>query len=1066
MAATALIIGIDCYKNPAWNLTGALRDAIDFAAWTVACGGVAVDDVTLLVSPCDPAKLAALLAERDAPAALLGRCAEAKTETIRETLYKRETEPTNHDRLWFYYAGHGLAPPGTSPEAGPLMVPADVEDLGLYARSPIGIELFREAMQEKPPREQFYFVDACRDVLELPGNKALSQHLIWNDKKLPANTLAMQAVLFAATAGERAKEIRGKGVFGRVLMAGLHGRGPKLEPPRTGGGPRRHRLRFGALAEFVKLAVPKALEDEGARAEELQLPEPRTLRGELEIASFAHGNLPTVKLTPIVMPVRARKLGKIEFVYWNEDQQDFVAHAENPKPHGPPIMEPSEFVVTGGPKIIHVTSGGYHLEEVAILAYEDRRFPVELRESMQERLERLADERPGGIIARCEDPLARVTIFHRNGAVLDSQYREAKAEPLRPGRYRVRAELTAAEATEILVDVIPGRVDEHVVELAAAMPSPAPAVLDALDRVGMSYDKHRGLDVSSNLGLIASTRLSGLLAYAAWAMQWPPETGFHRLRELGLPKLVLDVRDSALRVLVGDANAEPGYLDRVQLETRVADRHDVTMVGLRAPGPLAMVRAATSRLPAGSYRVRLQLPGFGAQTFAVSLLTGFVTALVVTREQDGRIDIQQHYNPIDPTRPVRPGLPLPMRDDVRLVELAWRALERRDPPAPIEHNGLIDGKCANPLLAVIAGYRLLGTEREDQFRGPRERVDVDVLGRSALRSMVTCFPELPDVHVLAALYDPENRDRSFALAARAGIPVLADGLESMLDWFATSAMRMAAPPPLVRRGVASGPWTSFVEPKSTPTIALVQPSGRATLVDIAVPALGSKLTDAVGMVALPNGNVGSAFVVTPTLILTTAHIAEAFEFGSARVYFQSENERWPFVSPEPPVESWRVVRVVATFDPPRGELKGILSQDQWAESRPVLVELDRPVAVTPLAIARSTPATGRSIVVVGFPGFKNALVPKAYGDVFADPCGRRHYMPGTLDPSKGIDGLLEYLCFTSQGVSGGPVFDATTGFVVGMHVAGSLTGDRKRGVAMPLGGLADALAEHGVRIEL
>src|SRR5262249_36516079 len=136
------------------------------------------------------------------------------------------------DRLWFYYGGHGLQPPAQAPSAGPLIVPADVMDINRYVTyEPVGLEMFRVGMEDVAPKGQFYFVDACRDVLPPLGNKVVTQQAVWDVTNIDDAKLSTQVIVPATTAGQRAKEVRGHGLFGRALIAGLRGLGPDLSPP-------------------------------------------------------------------------------------------------------------------------------------------------------------------------------------------------------------------------------------------------------------------------------------------------------------------------------------------------------------------------------------------------------------------------------------------------------------------------------------------------------------------------------------------------------------------------------------------------------------------------------------------------------------------------------------------------------------------------------------------------------------------------------------------------------------------------------------------------------------------
>ena len=177
MRAHAIVIGIDAYTKPEWCLTGAVRDAIAFARWAVSAGGVDPDDLTLLLSPLstDP-PLAERLHGENGAADLSARVKAPTRAAIAQTFYAYQTgKAKTADRLWVSYGGHGLAPSGQGTTAGPLIVPADVDNLDYYVNiEPVGLDTFREAMEDVPPKEQFYFVDACRDVLPPIGNKVLT----------------------------------------------------------------------------------------------------------------------------------------------------------------------------------------------------------------------------------------------------------------------------------------------------------------------------------------------------------------------------------------------------------------------------------------------------------------------------------------------------------------------------------------------------------------------------------------------------------------------------------------------------------------------------------------------------------------------------------------------------------------------------------------------------------------------------------------------------------------------------------------------------------------------------
>lgn len=313
MRAHAIVIGIDGYKKPEWCLTGAVRDAVAFARWAVKMGNVHPDDLTLLLTPREgDTPLPDQLGSSD----LAARVKPATREAIKKAFQTYEEGIGGEvDRLWFYYAGHGLAPPGDGPSAGPLVVPSDMEDLDSYVRyDKLGLEEFREAMQDRPPKEQFYFIDACRDVLQPKGNKVLTQQFFWDVQKLDDKSLATQAIFPATTAGQKSKELRSKGLFSRALMKALSGLGPELKgpdaPPPPGVAPRR-RLLFDELVRFVNHVVSWDLQNVlGIEQSEIRgLPDARVnhLNHPIAVVEFASEDIPKAKLTAILETAAARE---------------------------------------------------------------------------------------------------------------------------------------------------------------------------------------------------------------------------------------------------------------------------------------------------------------------------------------------------------------------------------------------------------------------------------------------------------------------------------------------------------------------------------------------------------------------------------------------------------------------------------------------------------------------------------------------------------------------------------------------------------------------------------------
>ena len=96
MRAVALVVAVENYADPELNLEGPADDAIKMRDWLLDEGGVAADDMTVLVSPrdgwahADQADGGATLDEVFAGLYALGGLVGV-------------------DRIYFYFSGHGIA---------------------------------------------------------------------------------------------------------------------------------------------------------------------------------------------------------------------------------------------------------------------------------------------------------------------------------------------------------------------------------------------------------------------------------------------------------------------------------------------------------------------------------------------------------------------------------------------------------------------------------------------------------------------------------------------------------------------------------------------------------------------------------------------------------------------------------------------------------------------------------------------------------------------------------------------------------------------------------------------
>jgi hypothetical protein len=618
----------------------------------------------------------------------------------------------------------------------------------------------------------------------------------------------------------------------------------------------------------------------------------------------------------------------------------------------------------------------------------------------------------------------------------------------------VAAELTSRDRIEEIVHVRAG--EQLAVTLEIPGPPLSPALTQQLVTQNIQVDANYSYPSENFDGPVANVRLGSMLAYAAWAARWPPSEGFTKLRAIGInPLPELHPRDSAVQVLVGDLTSRHmGANLRVHVTTASAGE---TPLVLSAVAGLPRAAQAAAVLPPGPIRVGVEMRNFAPATFAVSLIPGFISVLTISREDDGNIEVQQYLNPIDPMVPVADGFAPPLKDDVRLVELAWRALEGRDPLDAVEHQGLIDAKRSNPLLGIIAGYRMLRSDRAHQFRVLSEPPSVRGKTASPLWNLVQFFPGLPDVHVLAGLYDTQRRDEHFARAIETGTPVLTEGFWTLVDWITSKAMQAGVAPPTLERNIVPGTvWTGFTEAAAhagRESIRVLPSAGRPHISDRPRDRFVS-LARFVGRLDLEGGSralLGSCFLVGPQHVICPLHsISNVAEEDASGAWTLRQPIRVHFDVGDASTD--RIVTRIVRALPPKANIVGDesrLSPDLLTQSWPVVLELSEPAAAAALALGTRPPEVAQRVVVIGFPRDDARIPSPTFAQHFVPAGGKKHVMPGAVVWAADNSATFEYDCFTTPGTSGGPVIDLETGTVVGMHVAAlEPTERRNRGIAV------------------
>jgi uncharacterized caspase-like protein len=235
MANWAVVVGVDRYWRKDACLKGAVNDALNFTEWLVASGEVPNQNVFLLLGPDDdrPLPRQALRPTRDNIIQLIDRLA-LKSGSAGE-------------RLYFYYAGHGLSTGGRLQQA---LLPENFTDRD--TQQSFSLESLRDYYATTQFREQFFFIDACRNV-PWEGEFKIGE---WpRPQQRPAGAAAPQQFVFLATSpGVKAVELleagNERGAFSDALLRAVRGEA-KVWDEAT----KQHVVRVSDALSFIQRIV-------------------------------------------------------------------------------------------------------------------------------------------------------------------------------------------------------------------------------------------------------------------------------------------------------------------------------------------------------------------------------------------------------------------------------------------------------------------------------------------------------------------------------------------------------------------------------------------------------------------------------------------------------------------------------------------------------------------------------------------------------------------------------------------------------------------------------------------
>jgi tetratricopeptide (TPR) repeat protein len=229
----AVVIGINKYWSRSSNLSGSVADALRMREWLLCADGGAVtpNRLSLFLAPMESEIIPPGITFKDATNLNISEVFPA-------------IERRSGDRLFFYFAGHGIIDPRNYQDDAQLLIPTDCSPRRPNNVLPL-LDIVNFCKHAKFS-EQFFISDACRTPW-LEKNLVFSNFLYFPKR---SSKKVNQFILYSTSTNSPAYD----GIFTRVLLKGLSGDGDsKKWDPTT----EQYTVTFNSLFDYVTAQLPK-----------------------------------------------------------------------------------------------------------------------------------------------------------------------------------------------------------------------------------------------------------------------------------------------------------------------------------------------------------------------------------------------------------------------------------------------------------------------------------------------------------------------------------------------------------------------------------------------------------------------------------------------------------------------------------------------------------------------------------------------------------------------------------------------------------------------------------------
>jgi hypothetical protein len=756
VASWALVVGIDRYWSDAASLKGAVRDALSAREWLLdpAGGNVPPDNLFLVLAPAK---------ESPDPGDEVEWEQGTKANITLAVNNLVQLSGGKGERLFFYYAGHGLTTRVSNRDESALLATDFTEVL---TDNSIALRSLWEYFETLQFDDQFFFVDACRN--EPPWGDAAFELGRWTlprsrDPGLPP---VQQFILYATspklkTVEDRETPGEEHGVFTAALLDGLRGKGAA----KAWSWDRRcYEVRWERLVDFVKSTMEAA----GPRGDEFQIPQDAGSRGvagrdrDPVVVAFPAGAFGPEKLIVSLEPDGVYKTAQVSVLTG-------VGEPVESKPE----LTGTTFTFELPPKTYALRaeapnySVGYTQAPVEL--YDSDRPPetIALRpknggDEPEEKFGTVpppaAGEKPspGEVKVHVPDPLAIVEVRDNTGAVAATATGSLDVE-LPPGFYRIRMLGPESAGEERTIALASGERERKELK-----PPKLDSAVERLVKAAGGRIEDGTVHVDG-LEPIAAPERSTIVALAGVASLHREPLG----ADLGLALAdALPAKEESGVVVLLDSG---GGRARHRTHFRLWPSGDALPADDEAMAPHALghgIGALVAGAARGPHWLSIEAAGAPPVVLALTLLPGRVTMVVAQLAGDA-LRLWQYL-------PSRDGAPSESPQKLRRVEHLQRLLlaGRLDTAEPLARE-LAAAASEDPLAGCLGAYTLL---RLGHAQDVGEVAD----------GIVAAAPTIADAYVLraesaAATGNASLAKQAFVQAVATGIPLFGEGLTRLVE---------------------------------------------------------------------------------------------------------------------------------------------------------------------------------------------------------------------------------------------------------------------------------------------